>query len=183
MKHFIIYILLSSTLFSAYSQVEKGNKIKYYHSVDIEYNICNIDPNYHGNDWGLSLHETHGILFNPHLMLGLDIGIQYANLNYCETKSQAFMFEGGINFRYFILKKYKWTPFLMTYWDFGVDIARNHPYHWSDNEFSFVNLAAETGLFLGCNYSFKPNKSIYAAAGMDFNSIGITPSLRIGVQF
>lgn len=117
------------------------NKIQYLHAVEahIGYNIfvdnyglliyaspeVFIDGEFH-HCWSLGLHELHGIQFNPHLSLAAVLGMdflkmyphkenfQISNPTYPQPYPELYIlkFNLGLNFKYTILKNYKWSPFL-----------------------------------------------------------------------
>lgn len=175
-----ICILFTVVLLQAQDNIKK---VKYYQSVDIECMMGSFEKETTFPNWGLSLQETHGILFNPHFMLGMDIGVQYFQSNKRMTeKLHSLGFYAGIDFRYFILKNHLWTPFLMV--NFGGGIKMQDSYLDLDlNSSSYLSKTywKLPSLYFGYTYQFAENKNVYTALG--FDATYLSPSLRIGVHF
>lgn len=172
----LIICLLS---FSQTDNVESTKKIQYYHSIDLGSGFEKWKPGV--STWGVSIRETHGMLIKQHVVVGLNLEFLYANIYRNDGEGcDVLAFSSGLDLRYFILKKYKWTPFLMFKWNVGLTIVgktRNRPMEYADVYPLFDNIS----FFVGCNYSFKEKKSVYMALGCDMIYPG--PAFRIGVRF
>ncbi|MEG2070952.1 MAG: hypothetical protein RR034_06215 [Bacteroidales bacterium] len=148
------------------------NKKKYYHAIEATgfYNFTQR------NSWGGGIHEINGIQFNSHLALGLGIGFHYFENYYTTPKMNFFMFPVYLNFKYTILKKIKWSPFLMV--DFGY-IAVYEKFKTSGNGYWEHGLTST--ISLGYNCKFKETENLYIGIGCEI--FMLCPSLKIGFQF
>ncbi len=177
----IIIVFATSVVCLAQAQESpKRNKISYYHALDVGFGIRgkyqNLVP------WGASIRETHGIQFNPHFVLGINIEFQYLSSCFSDGEgTDNFLFSGGLDFRYFILKKRKWTPFLWLSWDAGLRLYATQKLRPSyNNMFGMDGFFDLPTFFVGCNYKYLAEKSIYVALGYDFAA---GASIRIGTRF
>lgn len=178
---FVIISIISLMLCSAQSgeNIRSTKQIQYYHAIEIGTGI-----DVHNSPlipWGISVKEIHGILFNPHIALGLNFEFQYIdNFRADKTRCDNYLFSGGLDLRYFILKKYKWTPFLIFEWNGGiclVNTSNQRIMEYAD----VMPFFDKVSIFAGCNYTFSEKRSVYLAAGYDVALTG--PSLKIGVRF
>ena len=169
-KTIIIIFLLLSGISMIYGQTstEKKRSISYYHSVDVGLEIGCFKgySQYQTYPWGLSIKETHAIQFNPHIVFGLNIGFEYANLNDYDLYS---LF-ACLDFRYIMLKNTKWSPLLMC--NFGAGggfegLKSQRPDYGIKGCNSVFEL--KSALYLGANYEYKPMKSLYMAVGYEID--------------
>lgn len=184
MKRIIVLIVLVITMVNICmaqgSETIDQKKIGYYHALDLG---AGIRGEYQNTiPWSVSIRETHGIQFNPHFVLGINIEFQYISSCFSDGGgSDVFLFSGGLDFRYFILKKYKWTPFLWLSWNAGMKLTAAQDlrptYNYRVAIDGFFDLPT---LFLGCNYKYRGEKSIYFALGYDFAA---GASIRVGTRF
>jgi len=188
-------ILLISWVVSAQQDVSysKQKKIQYYHAIETDaifgLNEMGIYP-FLGNyqSWGASVRELHGIRFNPHLILSAEIGSDFyyfSDLNHKQDCPDMFRmtFMLGVNFKYIMLKKSKWSPFLMLdCMPLGIGmIGEKQPIRkWNSeekyNRFDFS--VGEIGVFLGANYNFGELQSVSMALGYVY---GFSSELRLRV--
>ncbi len=184
---FNIFVLFSASVFgqnetfSDHPQ-KKEKKIGYYHAVDLgtgfgasknHNSYCKPQP------WTVFVNETHGIQFNPHLMLGLNIGFMYISPAACNSYCHDLAFNYGLSFRYTILKN-KWSPFLLLTMGNGFEIfvpEENTSWRMKAQFIQGVN----TSLYAGCRYEFGCHKEVSGALG--FETLIFGPALRIGVRF
>ena len=175
----LLYICLLS--FSQTDNAKSTRKIQYYHSVDVGCGFYNQKSNF--ATWGVAIRETHGMLIKQHVVVGLNIKFMYnGNYSYSKQEKDAlFLVSAGLDLRYFILKKYKWTPFLMFDWNVGTRLI-GHPYRDPIVQApAFFPFYKQASIYAGANYTFEERKSVYMAMGYDSSYLGM--GLRVGVRF
>jgi hypothetical protein len=186
---FVLYliVLFSFPLFGQNETItgptiKKEKKISYYQSADIGFGFgasekhnlyCKPQP------WSVFVNETHGIQFNPHLMLGLNIGFMYISPAACNSQYHNIYFSGGLDFRYTILKN-KWSPFLMLNLGSGIDIFLREGASANRMRAQYLR-EVKASVYAGYRYKFGQRKEVYCALGIE--SLFWGPALRIGARF
>jgi hypothetical protein len=159
--------------------------IEYYHAIDVGagFGIL-LYKNNNSCTRGVSVRETHGILIRQHLVVGLNLEFKYDNISFRKYQHEpgfhALGFSTGLNLRYLVLKKFKWSPLLMFNWNVGMYTQGKkdqNPVRWEEVRGVYYNIS----FFSGCNYRFKDGKSVYALLGCDISYPG--PAMRIGIRF
>lgn len=175
-----IIIAMNDFCLAQTSESQKQKKISYYHALDVGVGIGGKCQDI--ISLGVTIQETHGIQFNPHIVLGINIQFQYISSCFFDgVRTDNFLFSGGLDFRYFILKKYKWTPFLWLSWNAGLRLYAAQELRPSyNNRFGMDGFFDLPALFIGCNYKYAGVKSIYFALGYDFAA---GASIRVGTRF
>ena len=196
-------ILLITLSLSAQTRDESNqSKIQYYHGVEIQagygvmgYSVVNDNQRIlFKNLWGVGVHELHGIQFNPHLSLAVELGMDFhksyfddrmsGHSGYAASSSDLYLlnFPLGLNFKYTILKRYNWSPFLMV----SCLPARLQVRGFQDSNegktHSTVLLNAGSVCFsAGAQYRFNERQSIYAAIGYEtaYSQITLTIGTRL----
>ena len=193
-----ISILLLCLVVSAQQDVSnpKQKKVQYYHAIETdaifglnEIGIYPFSSNYQA--WGASVRELHGIRFNPHLILSAEIGSDFyyfSELNHKQDCPDMFRmtFMLGVNFKYIMLKKSKWSPFLMLdCMPIGIGMIgeKQSIRKWNSeekyNRFDFS--AGEIGVFVGANYTFGERQGVSMAVGYVYGCCSEL-RLRIGIR-
>lgn len=184
------------------------NKIQYLHAVEAQagYNIF-VDNyglliyatpkeftygEFH-HCWSVGLHELHGVQFNPHLSLAAVLGMNflkmYPNKEAYQSNNPTFpqpypelyilKFNLGLNFKYTILKNYKWSPFLaVEICPIGVELQGIKP------NVRYANLwqrSWEGSIAAGAHYRFKDRQSVYVSMGYElpFSQLFLSVGVRL----
>ncbi len=157
--------------------IKKEKKISYYHAVGLGTGFGASEKyNWYSKPqpWSVFIDETHGIQFNPHLMLGLNIGFMYISPAACNSHCHDLVFNYGLSFRYTILKN-KWSPFLLLNLGNGFEVflPEDNP-SWKMKA-QFIQ-GVNTSLYAGCRYEFGYHKEVFGALGLK-RSFMVPPSV------
>ena len=179
------------------------NTIQYLHAMEVNAGYTLIENGYDLYDifrhrkysvevpfkqcWGVGVHELHGIQFNPHFSLSAVIGVDFLKL--CTDKEEVSLipelypktyvldFMLGINFKYTILKKYNWSPFLEL--EVCPISAELYGFKYPDHHYHNWQRGGLYSFSMGAQYRFKDHQSVYAALGYEavwsqlFLSVGV----------
>ncbi|MDY6348773.1 MAG: hypothetical protein SPL42_10175 [Bacteroidales bacterium] len=165
--------------------------------------------------WGIGLYELHGIKFNPHLILSAELNLNFihatANYNYvdgyytivdengnpllpgmperkvspCNINGVNFHF--GVNLKYIILKKFKWSPTLelsVLPIGFAAYSTKGYPRQYDYNyngEVKLFDRSAMLAIYAGANYKVKDRQSLNLSVG--YRIPGNALLLKVGYQF
>ena len=184
------------------------NKIQYLHAVEAKagYNIFvdnygmlirftpeEITVGEFHNCWSVGLHELHGIQFNPHLSLAAVVGMDFLKMYPHEEAFQTcnptypqpypelciLKFNLGLNFKYTILKNYRWSPFLaVEVCPISAELHRQVPHDF----YSLTWLRSWSGSFAaGAQFRFKERQSVYVSAGYElpFSQLFLSVGVRL----
>ncbi len=208
MKKILLSVVFMTVCLCSFAQGQekKANKIQYYHEAGISAlyapnDVDLIDPlnDYtsvpFNNLFGVCLHELHGIKFNPHLILSaeFDVYFRYSiadkvhSLYPCDMFGFGFLM--GLDFKYIMLKKYNWSPYLeisLTPLGFATATTRGYPVQHPNpigtrTELYGVNHTGEYSVFAGANYKVKERQSLNISVG--YRILSETFMLRVGYQF
>lgn len=166
---FIIIVMFLSTLItSGQDTLSSSKKIQYYHAIDagIEIGCFKGFSQYSTYPFGVTIHETHAIQFNPHSIFGLDVGFEYANLDLYDM----YTLSACLHFRYIILKNRKWSPFVMCNLGAGGGFeglkSKRPDYGLQNCNSVFVMKSA---LYLGIDHAYRSQKSLFFAVGYELD--------------
>ena len=186
-----VVIGLSTSLFAQTDNPDNDNpkhKIGYYCSLGVDYSFGSAvyGGGYPKVCQGARLHWLNGIQFNPWLSLSLDLQLayswlhesyypvpmKYANLTKStgENGLHNFGVKLGVDFRYRILNRYQWSPYI------GVSIGPSFELVFDELENGNVNGDQYMGVYfseyVGCAYRYKPGKNLFFGPGLSFEAIG-----------
>lgn len=206
-KYFSLIVIITISVNIAISQTDTKqykNTIQYLHAIEVKAGYTLIENGYDLYDifrhrkysivvpfkqcWGVGVHELHGIYFNPHFSLSVVIGMDFLKL-YAD-REQASLFPEpypkkyvldfllGLDFKYTLLKKYNWSPFLeLEVCPVSAELyGLKHPDHAYQN----WQRGGLCSLSMGALYRFNDRQSIYAALG--YEAVWSQLFLKVGVR-
>ena len=163
--------------------VKPKSKISYYHSIGVDYTLCPFpieQNNQKYYDMGARLHVLNGIQFNPWLILSLDFQFAYTHCYDEESSISVPMkdlsksskgsvtpyenigFKLGLDFRYRLLNRFKWSPIIgitlgpsVELTSYAKDEGRYH--HW--------NWGGYLSQYVGCSYRYLDNRQLWFGIG------------------
>ena len=168
------------------------SKISYYHALGVDYVLCpgaTEQDNQKYYDMGARLHVLNGIQFNPWLILALDFQVAYthcydAGFDFAVpmkdlskgskgsfTPYENIGFKLGLDFRYRLLNRYKWSPVIGIAGGPSIELTS---YPKQEGEYSsYWGWGAYLSSYFGCSYRYQNNKQLYFGAGwgVDFGYI------------
>ncbi|MCR4858038.1 MAG: hypothetical protein K5890_07565 [Bacteroidales bacterium] len=199
----VIIVLFNNNIIAQADTKSNKDKIQYLHSVEAKID-CNIKPNGYMYEMfknrrysvqvrfnqclGVGLHELHGVQFNPHLSLSAVIGVDFLKLYpYNDNtlspltcpKMYVMDFLLGLNFKYTILKQYKWSPLLVVEaCPISAELYRFvYPTRICRDDWQRSGLYSFS---MGAQCRFKDRQSVYAALG--YEAVWSQLFLTIGVR-
>ncbi|MBO4504109.1 MAG: hypothetical protein J5730_04800 [Bacteroidales bacterium] len=176
-------------------EARAGYNIIDSHSMFIDHNHT-LAPFNHC--WSVGLHEIHGMQFNPHISLSAVIGVNFhkmypdkkaylsdqevfhdSDLSYSWPYPNLYVldFELGLNFKYIILKKRKWSPYLtLEVCPISAELIRLQGSTYRD-----WYRRGSASFIAGAQYSFKDRQSVYAALGYElaFSQLFLSVGVRL----
>lgn len=200
--------VITANILLAQTEPPRKNKVQYLHAVETKagYGILVDDYGFFIREtngtsslavfkqwWGVGIHELHGIQFNPHLALSGVIGLDFLKMYPDEQEFQAnnpsfplpypdlyvMNFTLGLNFKYTILKKYKWSPFLtLEVCPIGAELTGlKHPTFYYRDWFR----RGSASFSIGAQYRFKDRQNVYAALGYElaFSQLFLSVGVRL----
>lgn len=205
-KTFLLFVIGLVSLSATAQDTKQKVKYKpeYHHEAGVSswygfgdnYGLYLLDRNENiptKNLWGIGLYELHGIRFNPHFILSAEISAKfhysYADHNSfhdgittpCDVYGLRFLV--GINFKYIILKKYRWSPYIEANYLGGVLIHRTKGYNPRvvDGEITKFRTVVDLSICAGATYRITEQKGLFLGAGYQFPDNALL--LKVGYQF
>ena len=174
--------------------VKPKSKISYYHALGVDYALCPAATKQDNKKYypmGVRLHVLNGIQFNPWLILSLDFQVAYTHCydvgfdfavpmkDLSKSSKGSFTpyenigFKLGLDFRYRLLNRYKWSPVIGIAGGPSIELTS---YPKQEGEYSsYWGWGAYLSSYFGCSYRYQNNKqlSFGASWGGDFGYVFI----------